>query len=500
MTATTGSPALDRLLGGGIPDRRVVLVVGGPSTGKTTFGLQFLQEGLSRGERCLFVSTEQTPADLRETYRSFRFDLDHENLTLTTIHQTPKDLLEGEGEGLAISTLGPDEEDPFCGIPVPFEPRYVEQYLEHFAGHDRVVLDSVSGLAPFAESQQGFRRSVLDLVRFFSEEMRATTLFTVEESERATHQSAEADLLQFTGHGVIRLFQEDVSSTLHRYLRIRKMRGVDHDQRKHEYALTPAGIDVYPQQPRASPVYEREPLSTGVEGIDRLCGGGLLPTQPVVVQHDGRISVDPLVTSIMCESFENGGGVVLFTPAHLTPERLDGWLAGRAPPVRELLDDDRLFVLDWFDSWGFDHENIFPIHRGGLRELLLNVGAFRDPLFRRLYKRIDGQRGERDVVSIVYTETILQDLSPETIRFQARWVQSKVFNENDVLVVTHNPEVMDKRLAEFFVYDAAQVFNVWREGGDLNYVSVEKSPRGRIGSSHLIENLDEPPFVRVRAD
>ncbi|MBO3802960.1 MAG: hypothetical protein JTT11_03670, partial [Candidatus Brockarchaeota archaeon] len=38
----TGIDGLDKILGGGIPRGRCVLVIGGPGTGKTTLCLQFL--------------------------------------------------------------------------------------------------------------------------------------------------------------------------------------------------------------------------------------------------------------------------------------------------------------------------------------------------------------------------------------------------------------------------------------------------------------------------
>lgn len=498
MSTATGSDVLDGLLNGGFPEDRVVLLTGGPGTGKTTFGLQYLQEGLENGEKCLFISTEQTPTDLRRTYESFAFDLDHEDLTITTIHPTEKDLIETGEEALAISTLGGDETDPFPGVPVPFETKYVRKVLERYAECDRVVLDSVSGIAPLADTQHAFRRAVLDLVRVFAEEIGATTIFTAEEGNGDSHEFSESTLLQFTTHGVVQFTHEEIRGTLHRYVRVSKMRGIDHDTGKHEFELTPHGIDISPRNAAWSPTLGKDPLSTGIDGLDGICGGGIYPKQPVVLQHDGRIDIDPITTGIMCQAIEAGGGVVLFAPSHMGPGQLDEWLGDRVGSVVDLLDDDKLFVLDWFDSWNIDHENIFPVHRGKLRGFMINIDFVRDPLFRKLYQRIDRRRGDTTTVSVVYSETILQDLSPETIRFQARWVQSNIFHDDDHLVVTYNPEVMDKRLAEFFVYDAVQVFDVWRESTNMNYISVEKSPEGAIGSSRLLENVDEPPYIRVR--
>ena len=44
--APTGIRGLDDVLGGGLPQNRIYLVMGDPGVGKTTLGLHFLREGL----------------------------------------------------------------------------------------------------------------------------------------------------------------------------------------------------------------------------------------------------------------------------------------------------------------------------------------------------------------------------------------------------------------------------------------------------------------------
>lgn len=56
---STGISGFDELLEGGIPEGFVVVVTGPPGTGKTTFSLQFLREGLKNKERCIFFSFEE---------------------------------------------------------------------------------------------------------------------------------------------------------------------------------------------------------------------------------------------------------------------------------------------------------------------------------------------------------------------------------------------------------------------------------------------------------
>jgi circadian clock protein KaiC len=55
--ASSGVPALDKILAGdGYPDRSTVLVVGPPGIGKEVLGYRFTQTGLAQGEFCLYVT------------------------------------------------------------------------------------------------------------------------------------------------------------------------------------------------------------------------------------------------------------------------------------------------------------------------------------------------------------------------------------------------------------------------------------------------------------
>jgi circadian clock protein KaiC len=72
----TGIDGLDRTIEGGLPKGRSILVTGEPGTGKTIFALQFLFEGLKRGEKCMFVTADEGPMDVLEQAASLGWDLE----------------------------------------------------------------------------------------------------------------------------------------------------------------------------------------------------------------------------------------------------------------------------------------------------------------------------------------------------------------------------------------------------------------------------------------
>ena len=56
----SGVPGLDEILHGGLPRGYLYLIEGNPGTGKTTLGLQFLLEGIRKGERVMYVTLSES--------------------------------------------------------------------------------------------------------------------------------------------------------------------------------------------------------------------------------------------------------------------------------------------------------------------------------------------------------------------------------------------------------------------------------------------------------
>ena len=72
----SGVPGLDQLIEGGFPKGRSILVTGEPGTGKTIFALQFLAEGLARGEKVIYVAADEPPSDILEQAASIGWDFE----------------------------------------------------------------------------------------------------------------------------------------------------------------------------------------------------------------------------------------------------------------------------------------------------------------------------------------------------------------------------------------------------------------------------------------
>lgn len=72
---STGIGSLDSMLAGGVYRGSSVLVSGSSGTGKSSIAAHFANAACSRGERCLYVALEESPAQIERNMRSIGFDL-----------------------------------------------------------------------------------------------------------------------------------------------------------------------------------------------------------------------------------------------------------------------------------------------------------------------------------------------------------------------------------------------------------------------------------------
>jgi len=72
---STGVKGLDEMLSGGFEEGKIYLVTGETGTGKTIFSLQFLLDGMLKGENTIFLSIDEHPEYLIDDAESLGWDL-----------------------------------------------------------------------------------------------------------------------------------------------------------------------------------------------------------------------------------------------------------------------------------------------------------------------------------------------------------------------------------------------------------------------------------------
>jgi circadian clock protein KaiC len=255
----TGIVGLDHVLGGGLPAHHVFLIEGEPGTGKTTLALQFLLEGVAKGERTLYVTLAETRNELLKVARSHGWSLGgFEVLELTP----PDEVLQPETQ---YTVFHPSEVETGQTM------RAIYDAAERLKPQ-RLVLDSLSEMRLITQDPLRLRRQVLALKQFFLG--RGCSVLLLDDMRSADHD------LQFASiaHGVILLEQlAQEYGAERRRLRITKMRARRYRGGYHDFIIRTGGFDVYPRLAAADyPLQESgQPLGSGNERLDRLIGGGL---------------------------------------------------------------------------------------------------------------------------------------------------------------------------------------------------------------------------------
>lgn len=255
----TGTDGLDAILGGGLPKGHVHLIHGGPGTGKTTLGVQFLREGTRRGERVLYVTMLQTRHELEELFHGHGWPFEGIDLL-----ELPEEMREAPiAEQSLFDTAETQLHDATEAI---------LRALNH-SKPQRIVLDSLGELALLVQSASELRRLVVKLKHLLVNEDRSTALLTT--SDLTGEALAMAQTLV---HGVIRLTREDQPyGPPRRRLEVTKMRAMDYAGGPHDLRIRTGGLTVFPRldlvaQNRKS---TWETLRSGSGELDTMLGGGL---------------------------------------------------------------------------------------------------------------------------------------------------------------------------------------------------------------------------------
>lgn len=205
---STGLPALDRLLDGGLPKHRSVVVCGASGTGKTTFGLQFLVTGIALGERGMLALVDEKPRHLIEDARAFGWDL------------------EAWTDGKRLRLL--DASPYFSALAKPHREPTAREIAADLTGQirgfraQRLVIDPVTSLVPRDRSPADVREFLRTLIFALEDNLGVTTLLIAPRTAGAPCAGAVAEEL---ASGVLELSVVANGGERTRALSIAKMRG-----------------------------------------------------------------------------------------------------------------------------------------------------------------------------------------------------------------------------------------------------------------------------------
>ncbi len=237
----TGIEGLDELIDGGFPRGRVILVLGGPGTGKTILASQFLYKGLSQyNENGIFVSLDEGKDHYYSEMLKFGWDFKkaEEEGKFVFVDATRLSRVAMLKEKMLKETSSlRGKQLPIDGLVEELQARIQN------IGAKRVVLDTLASLFYRFLDPIERRTAGVDLIESLSD-INVTTIVTTELS----YLGLERNLMdeEFLVHGVIMMQTLFSGGTTTRALQVEKMRGANVNPNLVPYTIDKNGIEVFP--------------------------------------------------------------------------------------------------------------------------------------------------------------------------------------------------------------------------------------------------------------
>src|SRR5579859_644981 len=293
---SSGCDGLDDVLGGGLPAGHVYLVEGEPGTGKTTLGLQFISEGIRRGEKALYVTLSESSDEL---------------VSVASMHELDVD------PGVVLEVRPSEEDLTPDGQYTVFHPAEVElkdRVQTIMAEVDRrrpsrLVIDALSEVRMLAKDPLRYRRQVLSLKEYAPEN--CTVMLLDDRSSR--YEDLE---LHSIVHGVVCLDRvaREYGKTMRR-LEVKKLRGCPFREGYHDYLIRSGGIVVFPRLIAAEYQNDWEDKSQaacGIPELDTLTGGGLGRGTSTLLIGPAGCGKTTLALRWLCTAAEKGESSAVF--------------------------------------------------------------------------------------------------------------------------------------------------------------------------------------------
>jgi circadian clock protein KaiC len=257
--------------------------------------MQFLLEGVARGESCLYLSLSESRDELQATTDAHGWAIDKINL----FEYTARDRLETEES----STLFHPSE-----VELGEATRRLLEEVERVKPQ-RLVIDSLSEIRLLAQNPLRYRRQILGLKHYFSG--RQCTVLMLDD-----RNVEEGDMQLMTlAHGVLMLEQLSPEyGAERRRIRISKFRGVKYRGGYHDFSIRTGGIIVYPRLVASEHRKDFEPqrMMSGMVEVDALLGGGIDRGTSSLIMGPAGSGKSALATHYVTAAAERGENAAVF--------------------------------------------------------------------------------------------------------------------------------------------------------------------------------------------
>ncbi|MEZ4866069.1 MAG: circadian clock protein KaiC [Caldilineaceae bacterium] len=321
----SGIAGLDEILLGGLPQGRATLISGGPGTGKTVVGLEFLYQGALAGEAGIFITFEESAHAIRRNAQAMGWDiqaLEADSKLFVMQAEVPTDLvLSGE---FTIDGLLAILEGQVQAI-----------------GARRIVIDALDGLLWLFQDPRRQQNQLHALYRWLRRQ-ELTAIITTKQADTTTDLYY---ILDYLVDCVLRLDQRIVRQVMTRRLRVLKYRGSAFLSNEYPYIIARRGIELIPistvqlQQHPLGP-----PVSTGNHPLDQLLNGGFRRAASILIAGSSGTGKTTLACSFAVAACARGERV-LYVSFEEAEEALVQTMLSPGVDLQPALAAERLQIL-----------------------------------------------------------------------------------------------------------------------------------------------------------
>lgn len=322
----TNIQGLDDMLHGGLPTGRMTLVSGGPGTGKTILGLEFVYRASLAGEPGVFITFEESEDAVKNNARALGWDLPalEQNQKLVVVNPVlPPDMVKSGDftiQGLLASLSG-----------------HIET-----VGAAHVVIDALDVLLRVFEDPQREQEEI-ERLHLWLLEKELTSILTLKVSE---NNARIYPFLDFMADCVLHTDQRFADQVRTRRISVVKFRGSGFMANEIPYVITSTGIRILPVSGIVkAPHTLGERLSSGNEVLDDILGGGFRSGARVLLSGAPGTGKTTLASTFARDACKKGQRVLFVNYEESSEAMIDNM---RSPGIdlAPFLEDGALSIID----------------------------------------------------------------------------------------------------------------------------------------------------------
>jgi circadian clock protein KaiC len=464
----TNIEGLDSILMGGFIRGNVYLVEGAPGTGKTTFGLQYIYNGISYyGEPGLIITFEELPEQIYHDALNFGWDLRQQ---------------EREGRLRVICT------SPDIFLEQMQEPDGLLDVLVKEINAKRIFIDSIN---LFENLENIGMRSVVYSFRNVLKKLGLTAVITKEITKE--YAAYEIPFEEYVVDGVIKVhYHERERVYRERAIEVTKMRGSDFISGRHVFRLSERGIEIILSLANMHYVPYQvavEKTPTGIMELDALLDGGFPAGSTFIFDTNSQANYWQLISSIIAQQIKAGACTWIF-PCSLTSFN----------EIKQLLD---LYEVDLWQVAQEGKGNFVDFFSRPvppeLKPYVHKVRGFSEEDYSKIIveKMYKTMRNYRKWFGYIDFNVILTELGEDHVRNNLSALSSLVRTNQATAVILSNFDEMPDTLSSFMQRTASGIIKTWVENC-YQYLQLIKSPTGRVSNPLIVQYVQEYPYIRLR--